>query len=365
MSDPSRHAPTRVSPVPPKFPALFPTEVGFVPPPPAARAGGPDLPYVPGYAVTGEIARGGMGRVLAAHDDALDREVAVKVLLRGAPAGDLARRFRQEARITARLPHPGVPPVYALGELPDGSPFLAMKLIRGRTLAELLHERQRPTDDLPRLVQVFEQVCQAVGFAHAQGIVHRDLKPANVMVGSFGEVQVMDWGLAKEPGDSSGARRQGTGDGSAAACGVAGRCDDRRLTLDGQILGTPAYMAPEQARGEEPAFAADVFALGGILCEVLVERPPFVDEPDRSIVEVATVGDLADAFAALGASGADAELVSLATWCLSPNPAHRPADAKAVADVGGARGGGGDHRRAYRGRGVAAGPAGGRATAGA
>src|SRR5262249_27660470 len=117
------------------------------------------------------------------------REVALKVLLRGANA----ERFVREARITARLPHPAVPPVHALGTLADGSPFLAMKLVAGQTLAV-----EMKTADRPRLLQAFVQVSQAVGFAHSKGIVHRDLKPANVMVGAFGEVQVMDWGLAKD-----------------------------------------------------------------------------------------------------------------------------------------------------------------------
>src|SRR5262249_31193451 len=156
-------------------------------PPAAAPAG--DLPAVPGYRVLCEIARGGMGRVLAAHDLTLDRDVALKVLLPGASSD----RFVRESKITARLPHPGIPPVYALGTLADGSPFLAMKLVAGRTLAE-----EMKSADRPRLLQAFTQVCQAAGFAHSKGIIHRDLKPANVMVGAFGEVQVMDWGLAKD-----------------------------------------------------------------------------------------------------------------------------------------------------------------------
>ena len=156
---------------------------------PGADAPASDLPAVPGYRVLREIARGGMGRVLAAHDLTLDREVALKILLPGANAD----RFVRESKITARLPHPGIPPVHALGTLADGSPFLAMKLIAGQTLAD-----EMKTADRPRLLQAFTQVCQAVGFAHSRGVIHRDLKPANVMVGAFGEVQVMDWGLAKD-----------------------------------------------------------------------------------------------------------------------------------------------------------------------
>ena len=135
------------------------------------------LPEVPGYRVVREIARGGMGRVLAAFDLALDRDVALKVLLPGASSD----RFVRESKITARLPHPGIPPVHALGMLADGSPFLAMKLIAGQTLAD-----EMKTADRPRLLQAFTQVCQAVGFAHSRGVIHRDLKPANIMVGAFG-----------------------------------------------------------------------------------------------------------------------------------------------------------------------------------
>jgi tetratricopeptide (TPR) repeat protein len=293
------------------------------------RPGGSD-PLFPGYVIHKEIARGGMGRVLAAHDLTLEREVALKVLLQDSPTGEMAERFRQEARITARLPHPGIPPVYALGDLPDGSPFLAMKLIKGRTLSALLRERIGPSDDLPLFVQVFEQVCQAVGFAHAQGIIHRDLKPSNVMVGAFGEVQVMDWGIAREMRSTECGVRNPIPAPAGDAPSVSHASD---LTATGIVLGTPAYMAPEQARGEEPDPRADVFAIGGILCEILVERPPFVEDPSRTTIEAAAAGALADAFAALDRCGADAELVALAKRCLSPRRADRPADAKAVADA--------------------------------
>lgn len=131
-------------------------------------------PSIPGYRITAEIAKGGMGCVYAGHDLTLDREVAIKTLLPGANA----ERFITEAKITAKLPHPNIPPVHALGTLADGTPWLAMKLIRGQTLAKLLASRRRESTDsgeLSRFLQIFEQICQAVGFAHAQGIIHRDL----------------------------------------------------------------------------------------------------------------------------------------------------------------------------------------------
>ena len=198
------------------------------------------MPGLNGYELSREIARGGMGVVYAARDLSLDREVAVKVML---PRMDAAE-FVRESRVTARLPHPGIPPVYALGTLPepDGRPFLAMKLIKGETLDKLLKSRTDPSVDRGQFVAAFEQMCQAVGYAHAQGIVHPDLKPANVMVGAFGEVQVMDWGLAKVVG---------TADADATVADEGGAySEDMAATVAGTVKGTPAYMAPEQARGE-------------------------------------------------------------------------------------------------------------------
>jgi serine/threonine protein kinase len=150
------------------------------------------------YVLRDEIARGGMGVIYRATDRALGREVAVKVLQeRFALDSGVARRFADEARIAAQLQHPAIPPVHDLGTLPDGRPFLAMKLIKGQTLERLLESRADPSSERGRFVAVFEQVCQAIAYAHAHHVIHRDLKPANVMVGAFGEVQVMDWGLAK------------------------------------------------------------------------------------------------------------------------------------------------------------------------
>jgi serine/threonine protein kinase len=307
--------------------------------PPRAATTRPDLP---GYEITHEIARGGMGCVWEARELALDREVAIKVLLPGADA----TRFVTEAKITARLPHPSIPPVYALGTLADGSPFLAMKRIHGRDLAAELKARANPGESLPRFVQIFEQICQAVGFAHSRGIIHRDLKPANVMVGAFGETQVMDWGLAKEvrsrgandvqsrdrANDVQSRDRQGADapsplHPSPAGSGVEGASH----TQAGAIMGTPAYMAPEQARGEAVDARADVFALGAILNELLTGRHVFSGGDVREIIRKAASGDTADAVARLDACGADADLVAIAKQCLAVDAAARPADGQAVA----------------------------------
>src|SRR5262249_9144964 len=150
------------------------------------------------YELREEIGRGGMGAVFRAHDPNLNRSLAVKVLLekhRGLLEWE--GRFLEEAQITGQLQHPGVPPVYEVGSLEDGRPFFAMKLVKGQTLDALLRPSQDRAADRPHLLTVFGQVCQALAYAHSRGVLHRDLKPANIMVGAFGEVQVMDWGLAK------------------------------------------------------------------------------------------------------------------------------------------------------------------------
>jgi WD40 repeat protein/serine/threonine protein kinase len=304
-----------------------------------AEASARGLPTVPGYRVLREIARGGMGKALAAFDLGLDHEVALKILLPGAEAD----RFVRESKITARLPHPGIPPVHALGTLADGSPFLAMKLIAGKTLAEQL-KSSSGSEGRPQLLQAFTQVCQAVGFAHSRGIIHRDLKPGNVMVGAFGEVQVMDWGLAKDlarrEADQPQAHSPRTplsgeeGQGATAETvdpSPPGESTDAR-TQAGAILGTPAYMAPEQARGEAIDARADVFALGAILSVILTGQPPFRGDTVLEVIHRAAAADLAEANARLDGCGADADLVALCRRCLSPNPADRPANGQEVAD---------------------------------
>ncbi|MBM3982856.1 MAG: hypothetical protein FJ304_21815 [Planctomycetes bacterium] len=275
-------------------------------------------PVVAGYELGGEIARGGMGVVYRARDTAFDREVAVKVML---PRMDAAE-FVREARITGRLPHPGIPPVHALGTLPDGRPFLAMKLIKGDTLDKLLRARTDPAADRPQLLAAFEQMCQAVGYAHAQGIVHRDLKPSNVMVGAFGEVQVMDWGLAKVVGAADAEATVPDAGGSFS--------EDVAATVAGQVKGTPAYMAPEQARGEAVDQRADVFALGGILAAILTGKPPFAGNSVLDTIIWAAKAELGDVYARLDASGADEELIDLAKHCLEPRAEHRPANGTEV-----------------------------------
>ncbi len=300
-----------------------------------APADVPDQP-LPGqlgdrYRVFYEIARGGMGAVFAAQDVRLRRPVAVKVML-GCHLhhASVRNRFVEEARITGQLQHPGVPPVHDLGELPDGRPFLVMKLIKGRTLAELLKERPDPRHDLPRFLEVFEKIAQTVAYAHSKGVIHRDLKPANVMVGAFGEVQVMDWGLAKV---LDGSADEGPPPDDARPLSVIETDRDPGMhTQAGSVMGTLAYMPPEQARGEVERVGrpADVFALGAILCEVLTGRPAYTGTATE-VRAKATLGQVDEALARLDACGADPELAALAKQCLSAEPAGRPADADEVA----------------------------------
>src|SRR5215468_6827640 len=198
------------------------------------------------------LARGGMGEVWRGFDTLLARGVALKVLQEWVFADSgLRSRFEEEARYVGQLEHPSIVPVYDLGELPDGRPFFVMKLIHGQTLAEVLAARATPAEDRSRWVEVFEQVCAAVAFAHARDLIHRDLKPSNVMLGRFGEVLVMDWGIAKAlAATPQPAQVAPTPAPVSPSVALPTTAHGEAETLPGQTRGTPAFMAPEQARGE-------------------------------------------------------------------------------------------------------------------
>jgi tetratricopeptide (TPR) repeat protein len=284
----------------------------------------------------GEVARGGMGVIIKGRDSDLGRDLAVKVLLeQHRENADLVRRFVEEAQISGQLQHPGVVPVYELGILADHRPYFAMKLVKGRTLAVLLAERAGPEEDQPRLLGIFEQVCLTMAYAHIRGVIHRDLKPSNIMVGSFGEVQVMDWGLAKvlpQGGVADDLEAGRIRHDTVIQTGRTGTSAE--LSQAGSVMGTPAYMPPEQASGDIDRLdeRADVFALGSILCEVLTGLPAFTGRTGGEIHRKAARGDLTDAFSRLGACGADAELAGLARACLACEPEDRPRNAGAVAE---------------------------------
>ncbi len=220
----------------------------------------PDAPAGPRGATVyqlGEvIGRGGMGEVLLAHDQTIGRDVALKRLRAAAPSQELIDRFLREAKIQARLDHPAIAPVHELGHDSEGRPYFTMKRVAGTTMAALLDAH---TETPQRLLRGLVDVALAVELAHSRRVVHRDLKPSNIMLGDYGEVYVLDWGVARvlaEPEHDA----------------VGGFPDVQSLdgeTKVGALLGTPGYMAPEQARGESVGTAADVYALGAMLFEIL------------------------------------------------------------------------------------------------
>lgn len=227
------------------------------------------------YELISELGRGGMGTVYLARDTHLERRVALKVLALADPAGDLAARLLQEARILAQLEHPGIVPVHDAGTLPDGRVYYAMKLVEGTRL-DAWSSPGRPLHDRLR---IFSRICEPVAFAHSQGVVHRDLKPSNIMVGRFGEVLVLDWGVAKLSGEA-----------------------------EGTVVGTAGYMPPEQAAGAVARTDArsDIYALGQTLRYLTAghERLP---KPLSAIIGKSTREDPAGRYASVLEMAADVD----------------------------------------------------------
>jgi eukaryotic-like serine/threonine-protein kinase len=298
------------------------------------------------------VDRGGMGEIWRGWDNTFRREVAIKV----ATSHVGVSRFKFESLILARLQHPGIVPAHDYGKLPspDNRPFLVMKYVRGQTLENLLQPGQSHAL-VPRaqLLSIFEQVCNAVASAHDKGIIHRDLKPKNVMVGEFGEVQVLDWGLAKcltDAGHCTPAEiddvlsfnlahelyareilREQAQSTSTVEEGL--HRPSAMITCEGRALGTPRYMPPEQARGDLGAMdrRSDVFGLGAILCQILTGSPPY-DDADLAVAKRrAKSGELDEVHRRLRQSDQGHGLADIAIRCLQQSPASRFSDAREVA----------------------------------
>ncbi|MFK7770058.1 MAG: protein kinase [Mariniblastus sp.] len=311
------------------------------------------IPQKDRFEILNEIAKGGMGVIVRAQDHVLRRVVALKIIKPGvAHNSEAISRFVQEARICGMLQHPGVVPIHDLGLLDDGKPFLAMKLIDGQTFSKMIQDKT-PTN---QLLEIFSQICQTLAYVHTKEVIHRDLKPLNVMVGEFGEVQVMDWGLAKvlgsdelvgpniETADEHDSVDMAKDETTRALKGGVDKITDYLTdtpdidswkTQTGVIIGTPSYMPPEQALGliEKVDKRSDVYALGAMLCEILTGLPPCGDLQKTAALTFAQKPDYKKLNQRLENSGQDQQLIGLVQQCLSVDVENRPIDAKAVNEV--------------------------------
>ncbi len=269
------------------------------------------------YEQIAEHARGGLGRIVRAVDRRLGRTVAVKELLRRDDWHEA--RFMREALITARLEHPGIVPVHEAGRWPNGDPYYVMKLVEGRTLKELMAQHYGLRDRIALLPHVIA-VADAVGYAHSEGVIHRDIKPSNVIVGAFGETIVVDWGLAR---DSTRDLAEPTSEDLLAhGSGVS--------TVSGKIVGTPKYMAPEQARGELVDPRADVYAIGAVLYELLSGKAPHTDDTPEAVLDRVIAGP--PPLLAAVAPNVPSELADIVAKAMARVPADRYANATILAE---------------------------------
>ena len=282
------------------------------------------------FALIDELGRGGMGVVLRGRDPDLQREVAIK-LLRANDDPVRQARFFTEAQINGQLEHPNIVPVHESGLDQDGRPWFAMKLVRGRELSEVLSERRsHPATaaawPLVRLVGVLIQICNGMAFAHSRHVIHRDLKPGNIMLGDFGEVLVMDWGLGKVLVDEIGEDGRKAGSSTVTSSPV--------VTLDGAVVGTPCYMPPEQARGDLDLVGvpSDVYALGAILYEILTGQPPVTGDSVEEVVRKVRAHEIARPLRDPAGRRVPRELAAVAMRALEADPADRYPGAAALGD---------------------------------
>lgn len=298
------------------------------------------------YELREEIARGGSAVVWRVWDKHLQRETAVKCLLDSQDNEAMRARLEREARLCARLVHPGIVPIHELSKFADGKPFVSMKLVEGKTLLQLL--AASPPITLSTATEIITKVCQAMAFAHAKGIIHRDLKPSNIMVGAFGEVQIMDWGLGKDlrqadsaefyfplqTPSSTNSKLPDELDRETPRDEIANDSTRIDSTLNGSVIGTLAYMAPEQARGamDRVDRRSDVFALGAILCRILIGISPYQGADENELLRQARNCDLTGVIPRLQ-SCRNRRMADLAIRCMSPDQDARPADAQQVLDL--------------------------------
>ncbi len=284
-----------------------------------------DLPNLPrvdatSYAIGPELARGGMGKILSARDRRLRRDVVIKVTRHQGAYVD--PRFEREALITARLQHPSIVRVYEAGVLDDGRAFYAMERVRGRSLEVVLEETTTIAERLALLPHAIA-VADAIAYAHSEGVLHRDLKPSNVLVGPFGETVVIDWGLAKD-------LRATEVPVLASEPSRAGSSSDASLTQDGSVLGTPSYMAPEQARGEPVDERTDIYAIGTLLYTLLTGAPPHRGQSTTEVIDAVATGKR------MSISQRDPsvppELATIVEHAMAHAPADRYQSAKTLAD---------------------------------
>ncbi|HEY5924947.1 MAG TPA: serine/threonine-protein kinase [Kofleriaceae bacterium] len=306
------------------------SEGGPIDPSTPTSAGGPttlstapvervSLRDIPTYELGDVIGKGGMGEVIAARDRTFGREVALKRMRADKPTPELVERFLREAKIQARLDHPAIAPVHELGYDSEGLPYFTMKRVGGATLAVLLEAK---TEKPQRLLRALVDVCQAVELAHARRIVHRDLKPSNIMLGDYGEVYVLDWGVARVL-SSGRATTAPIADDIASFDGEGGS------TKAGAMLGTPGYMAPEQLRGDAVGTSADVYSLGSMLFEILAGEPLHPRDEAISSTMANAQGSPAKRNPARTVAP---ELDAICEAALATNPSQRPS-ARAIADA--------------------------------
>ncbi len=283
------------------------------------------------YIMGDELGRGAIGQVTEATDEHLKRNVAIKILQENSGLDrDRIARFIAEAQIIAQLEHPTIVPVHEIGLMPGGLPYFTMKKVRGKLLSEVINERRVDNSNdfvryRKRLLRRFSLLCNGIAYAHSRGVVHRDLKPDNIIIGEYGEIQIMDWGLAKVLSDSSVVKPSEVS---------TVRNNHSMSTMVGSIAGTPSYMSPEQARGELDKIspASDIFSLGLLLAEIITLVRVFrSSESTVTLMQVGKAGPI-DASTLNHKIKVPKELQAVIAKCTMPNPEDRYQSAEVLSD---------------------------------